>query len=122
MPIRETPTVSDLLRASTAWVALVLFGVLTVTAVLPRTPLGYTPAPIRFVACGSFATVFGALVTCAFGSGFITVLLAQALFGRTMSFRARVMAVIVIGSLLFALSFGGALLFRRSTIGVGVCA
>src|SRR5882762_7233565 len=115
MPTRETPTISELLRASAAWVSLVVVGVLLVTAAWSRTPFGYTPAPIRFVACGSLATVVGAFVAYAFGSGFITILLAQALFGRTMSFKARVMAVVVIVSLLFALSFGGALHFPPST-------
>src|SRR5438094_10321605 len=59
MPTRETLTISELLRASAAWVALVVVGVLLVTAAWSRTPLGYTPAPIRFVACGSLATVVG---------------------------------------------------------------
>src|SRR5438093_9073023 len=118
MPTRETPRISVLLRASAAWVALVVLGVLIVSAVWPRTPLGYTPAPIRFVACRSLASVISIQVAAAFASGFITVFLVQVLFGRTISFRERVTSVVVIGTLLFALSFGGALLLRRSFISV----
>ena len=96
---------------------LVVLCVLTLVEYGPRAPLTYPPAPIRFVACGSLAAVVGAQVTAALGSGFITVVLARALFGRTMSFKARVMATVVIGTVVFALSFGGALLLRHSFIG-----
>ena len=50
--------------------------------------------------------------------GFVAVLLIESVFGRTMSRRARVVAIIVGGTVLFALSFGGMLVFRRRQIGV----
>ena len=109
---------SSILRTLAVWVALVALGAWTLIEYGPRTPLGYTPSPIRFVACGSLATVVGAQVIAGFGSAFITVLLAQALFGRTMSAKARVVSVLFVGMLLLALSFGGALLLRRSFNGV----
>jgi hypothetical protein len=118
MATRETPRIPALLRASAAWVALVALSVLILSAVWPGTPLGYTPAPIRFVACGSLATLIGVQLVAAFVSGFITVLLVRVLVGRPISPRdRRVASVLVIGTLLFALSFGGTLLVRRSFIG-----
>jgi hypothetical protein len=118
MTARETPGIPAILRSIAGWVALVGLGTLTLTVYGPRTPLGYTPWAIRFVACGSLATVAGAQVITAFGSAFITVFLAQALVGRTMSSKARVVSVLVLGTGLFALSFGGALLLRLSFSGV----
>ena len=118
MPTRGTPGSLSILRSTAAWVVLVVLCVLTLVEYGPRTPLTYPPAPIRFVACGSLAAVVGAQVTAALGSGFITVVLARALFGRTMSSKARITAVTVVGAMLFGLSFGGALLIRHRFIGV----
>src|SRR5437016_1721664 len=117
MPTRAAPEIPRMLRSFAGWVVLVVLGVLMFNEYGPRTPPGYFPVLFRFVACGSLAPVVGAQIAAALASGFITVSLAETLFGRTMSSRARVTAVVVIGTVLFGLSFGGALLLRRRFIG-----
>ena len=92
---------------------LVVLGVLTLNEYGPRIPPGNTPAPIRFVAFSSWAAVIGAQTAVALAAGFVVVLSAESLFGRTMSSKARLIAAIVVGTMLFGLSFGGALLLRH---------
>jgi hypothetical protein len=120
MPKKEKLGIRNVLRSIAGWVVLVVFGVLTFIEYGRRTPLGYTPAPIRFVACSSLASVVAVQAATALASGFVVVLWTESLFGRTMSSRTRVSAVVVVGTVLFILSFGGALLLRRRF--VGVCA
>ncbi len=118
MLTREKSGIRNVFRSIAGWVVLVAFGVLTFVEYGPRTPFRYIPAPIRFVACSSLAAVVGVQAATALASGFVVVLLAESVFGRTMSFRARVSAVVVVGTVLFGLSFGGALLLRRRFMGV----
>ena len=100
--------------------ALVVVGVVTLTEYGPTTPLGYTPAPIRFAACSSLVAVGAVQAAIALACGFVVVLAAESLLGRTMSFKARVSTLVMIGIILFGLSFGGALLLRGRF--VDVCA
>jgi hypothetical protein len=96
-----------------------MLGILAMMEYGPSTPVGYAPGPVRFVACGPLAAVVGVDLTAALTSAFVVVLLTEATFGRTMSSRARVRTVGVIGAMIFGLSFGGALLLRRRLM---VCA
>lgn len=118
MPKRERPEISRILWFAAGWVLLVVLGVLALNRYGPRGPLGYTPAPFRFIACGSLAAVVGAQVVVALASAFVVVRLAESLFGRPMSPRARVSVIVIVGTVFFGLSFGGGLLFRHRFIGV----
>jgi hypothetical protein len=119
MPETGTPGRSSIVRLTAGWLMLVVLGVLIWTEFGPRTPLGYTPAPIRFVACRPLATVAGAYLAAALAFGFIMAWSAESLFGRTTFGRTRLITVVLIGTvLLFALSFAGALLLRHRLIGV----
>jgi hypothetical protein len=119
MPTTATPGVA-ILRSIAGWMAVVVLGVLALNEYGPRTPLGYTPMPLRFVACSSLAAVVGAQAAVALVAGFVVVLSAESLFGRTMSPKARLGATFVVATMLFGLSFGGALLLRHRFIGVCV--
>jgi hypothetical protein len=112
------PGIPRILRLIAGWVMLVVLGVLTLNEYGPRIPPGYTPAPIRFAACSPLTAVIGAQTAVALAAGFIVVLSAESLFGRTMSSKARLSAAIVVGTILFGMSFGGALLLRHRFIGV----
>ncbi len=74
---------------------------------------------VQFLACGSLVRVAGAQLAIAFVSGFIIVLLTQVLFRRQPKSTGRfAVAVVVVGTALCVLSFGGVLLLRRSFLGV----
>jgi hypothetical protein len=119
MPKPEKAGRSSIVRLTAGWVMLFVLGVLIWTEFGPRTPSGYTPAPIRFVACRPMAAVAGAYLAAGLAFGFIMVWSAELLFGRTSFSRTRLTALVLIGTvLLFALSFAGALLLRRRMIGV----
>ena len=115
---REPSGIGNVLLSIAGWILFVVFGVLILVEYGRRMPSGYTPNSIRFVACSSLSAVVAVQAATALASGFVAVLLIESVFGRTMSRRARVVAIIVGGTVLFALSFGGMLVFRRRQIGV----
>src|SRR5262245_34659231 len=97
VPTTKRPGIPNILRSIAGWLVLVVFGVVTWIEYGPGNATGYTPAPIRFVVCGSLATVVGVVVAYALASGFAVVLLIESLFGRTIFSKARLGAIVVVG-------------------------
>jgi hypothetical protein len=117
MPTHRSPRNLSVVRAAIGWLVLVVLSSWLLTAFGPRVSQPYRPGMVRFLACGSLVWVAVAQLTIAFVSGFIIVLLIQTLFQRQpMSTRRFAVAAVVVGTTLFILSFGGAVLLRRSSL------
>jgi|SRR5262245_10831999 len=115
MPQR-VPGLDNILRFIGVWISFFVLGALAWVAFGPRGPLGYTPAPIRFVACGSIAAVGGLQALVALASAVVVVLLAESFSAGALSLKTRVDALVLVSTVPFVLSFGGALVFRRHFI------